>query len=653
LYNNNSSLMKQLNIYSSGLQGTSPPPRVVLQGLSAQGQSRPSQNTPIKGNHALLADLEARRKFPMEESSVSSEDEDDGDSEVESFHVQTMVAKVPVTFNLSKPVVEHKKSSSDSSSHSEDSSVSRPTRPPGYDEAVHRNNLLKAGLSPDSGGEGDVETARQREASLRAKQLYEQSMRQYQESFPLQPTPRSAQRLDSHEEVSSSEETESVTESEEEEPRYNPHKIYEESLKRFQEEQNKHPPLQGTNISLSNSKGGATQRMSLSPGAALTPGSSSLKRSSSDVGNGGHLSRSGSSSSRNSSNDSTPTRRPTQPPPYNDPPPYKSRNTESSPSGAKRHLFPRAGESVVSERPSAQTDSPKTVKSVSPVRDNSAVKSSNDSIAQSIPRQRDSHILVSNRDRKAALDATVRSAQMDYNTQYRANVTNIRACNSQSGSTVSTVSQQPSGSYSSNVFKPRASSVEPQQMSSNPRTSSQGPVSYRNPQMTRSSASSANIAQSQPALPPQTRDRRGSLDASRPAAQQKELPWSVKRLSNIFDTVKVEGRATSPAGALTRPLPAPQSARSTPVHTDSPSSGLHHNDTFRSSSSSNSSSSVVSIGYSGAGRSPLKGYTKFGPQARDSFSSNDSECSCRFSLSCNLDNGEELADPTLTDITYV
>ncbi|XP_052808385.1 uncharacterized protein LOC128237152 isoform X3 [Mya arenaria] len=668
LYNNNKR-MKQLNIYASGLQGTSPPPRVVLQELASQAQvKKPQQNKPLKGNHTLLMESDSKMKYPMEESSVSSEDEDDVNSKVEPIRVPAIRPNVPLKFPTSKPVVEHRKSASDSSSHSthsDEGGVVRPENPPAYYEAVQRNRLLKQGLSPGSGSDTDTETIRQREASLHAKQLYEQSMRQYQEKeeVSLPSSKQFIQKLDSHTEESSPEDTESVSSEEEEEPRYNPHKIYEESLKRFQEEQNKQFPLSVTGTSntilLSKNKGDSPQ--------LLSPHGSSLHRSSSDVGD---VSRSPSANSRTSSNDSTPTRRPSQPPPYNDPPPYRGQHRETSPTGARRHLFPKAGENVYqSEISGTQTASAKTVPDIAIASDADARFTGKAENLHVIQRRKDNSILVSSRSRNTmnsvpqnrgyripTVDHTVKSAQMNYNMQYRSPVTNIRACNSPSNTKQSSVGVSVTRS-STDVFKPRSSSVEPndhQNGPAHPPVSSQGAISYRNPQMNKSST---NVTKSQSSLSLQTgRERRGSLDAAvmRPTAQ-KDLPWSVKRLSNIFDTVKVDTNSTS-SNSSSRPSPSTSSsARSTPVH-NADNLGLSYNDTFRSNASSSSSQSSVNTGYSSASRSPIKGFTKFGPQARDSFSSTDeSECSCRYSLSCRRDNSsvEELTDPSLTDITYV
>lgn len=654
VYNNNSqTAMRQLNIYSAGLQGTSPPPRVVLQGLSSQPQQK-RENTPMKANHALLPQrrrssfdssefIEHKQQYPMEENSISSEDED---SDTEAGFDMTWKFGVPA-----KKVIEHNKSASESSSTSEDTNVHRPENPPAYDEAIHRSNLLKQGLSPDSGSDVDSETLKQREISMRAKMLFEQSQRLYQNQ---RQTDKYEQTLGSHTETVSEEEAESISSSSDEEVEQATNiarKLYEESLKRYQEEQSSRSPLKKSssedrdNISLSVTKGGPQGY-----GSALSP---SVHRSCSDVAElKGHISRSSSGSSRNGSNGSTtPTRRPVQPPPYNNPPPYHSERAESSPRDIKRHLFPRAGENVLKQNTPTNTVANTSVsKSVGALSLNTEVSTS------SVPTRHD-NILISNRNRNplfnshvdgpvrddtlraSSTDYTVQSAQVDLS-QYKSSITNIRSRDSSLDAKLSpgvTKMRQP---MSDNVFRARASSVEPNQpqtQQSEPRTLSQSTV-YRNPNV---SKSTADVAKSQ-----QFTNTRTAV--SRPSGQ-KELPWSVKNLSNIFDTSKngsVSARSSPVVMQSSRPG-AP------PVYTPPPSF-QRSADTIRSSTSSNNSS--ANTGMSGAGRTPAKTYSKFGPQARDSFSStDDSDSSCRYSLNCRRDNSslEELTDVSLTDITYV
>lgn len=655
IYNNNSqTAMKQLNIYSHSLQGTSPPPRLVLQGLSSQTQKR--ENTPVKGNHSILPQqrrnsfdsaefIEHKQKYPMEENSVSSEDEgSETESEPESYSQMKQSLKLNIPSNK---VTEHHKSASESSSVSDDSlTIFRPENPPAYDEAVHRNRLIKQGLSPDSGSDNDAETIRQREASLRAKQLFEQSQRMYHQSQNQQ---KFAQTLGAHKEVVSEEETESITSSSEDEASPQAtmiaRKLYEESLKRYQEEQNSRSPLKKSssedrdNISLSKPKGGQQNYSS-----SLSPHSSNIHRSCSDVGDlKGHLNRSPSGSSRTSSNDSTPTRRPNQPPPYNNPPPYHTDRVESSPSDAKRHLFPRAGENVF------------TAKTVSNTSIGACTQSLNTDMQSCSVSSRKDNILVSNRGRTSAVsqsvempardntllasstDYTVQSAQVDLS-KYKS-AANIRNRDSSLDSKYTANMTQTRQPVSDNVFRNRASSAEPKppQTQLEPRTT-QRPISYRNPNLSQT----AELSKSQPHFT-------NPNSAVSKASGQKELPWSVKHLSNMFDTSK-----NGSVSARSSPVVMQTSPRAPPVYTPPPTF-QRSVDNMRSSTSSNSSMS--SAGRSGAGRTPGKtNYGKFGPQARDSFSSTDeSDCSCRYSLNCRRDNSslEELTDVSLTDITYV
>ncbi|XP_053397024.1 uncharacterized protein LOC123551571 isoform X3 [Mercenaria mercenaria] len=684
VYNNNAQVaMKQLNIYSNGLQGTSPPPRVVLQGLNSQSQTQRRENTPVKGNHGILpqarrnsfdtAQFIEHKKYPMEENSVSSEDQDDSDSECEmTTRVMTMV-NIPMSFNIpQKLLTDNKSSSSDSlsrsSSHSEDLGVHRPENPPDYDEAVQRSNLLKQGLSPE---EYDVETVKQ--ASLKAKQLYEQSMKQYQEQavrYSL-PSQKFEKTLDVHEEQLS-EETGSITDSsEDEQPEYNPRKLYEESLKRYLEEQSSRSPLvkmssADRDISISNNKGGR-----LGVNHLLSPHGSSLHRSSSDIGD---IQR---RSPRIHSRETTPTRRPEQPPPYNNPPPYHSERTESSPSSARRHLFPKAGEPM-NKSPTQKyvNTSPKNVPGISSESSSKVESSKENAQTASVPKRRD-NIPVSNRARTLTTtaqspersstksnnrnsritDYSIHSAQSEIG-RYQSPVTNIRSRDSSANSRSSKSNTPVSNidhSQSNNVFRSRASSLEPKQPQANlahPRTSSQGAISYRNPKISSRETEAAKPRPSSTIEP----SCHTSLDTAvnrHSVAVQKELPWSVKRLSNIFDpTAPDSNNSVTSQSHSSSPVPnlPSKSSRAPPTYTPPPTF-QRYSDNTRSSTSSNSS-----VGSSSRNKPETKSFNKYGPQARDSFSSTDeSDCSCRYSFSCRRDNNslEELTDISFTDITYV
>ncbi|KAL4233770.1 hypothetical protein ACF0H5_008448 [Mactra antiquata] len=659
LYNNNSQqAMKQLNIYSSGLQGTSPPPRVLLQGLNYQSQTPRRENTPVKGNHEILTQRrrnsfdtaqnhERQKKYLMEESSVSSEEEADGsDSDIVETRVMTVI-KLPVSYNIPQQKVLSDRKNSDSSSrssscHSDDNSGSRPENPPTYDEAVQRSRLLKQGLSPEVPSDTEVEKVKQ--ASLKAKQLYEQSMKQYQEQSNRYSLPSQLfeKKLDIHEEHSIEDECESssVT-SEEDTPEYNPRKLYEESLKRYLAEQSGKSPLvkthsgDGKPISISSNKGGNS--------GLSTPSGSKLHRSSSDAQdltpsrNASPANRSSGGSSR----DSTPTKRPDQPPPYNDPPPYRIDRNESSPHSVSRHLFPRAAESN-----STQIFTPKTENCSNVNRTESSTENAQQ---LSVPKRRD-NILVSNKARNVATssgnsvhgsngnisrstDYSVHSAQNEIG-QYRSIA---RGRNSIDSRMVRSSTPNSTKNQSDSVFRPRASSLEPQQPLgnvSNPRTSSQGPVSYRNPDTT-------SVATSQ-----QKTDSPSFTTATKKVIKsaQKDLPWSVKRLSNIFDASKPDVSESPNTSSTSIPH------RNSPVYTP-PTSSQRYNDNLRSSTSSASS-----YGSTRHTRTGAKSFNKFGPQSQDSFSSTDeSDCSCRYSLNCRRDNSslEELTDVSFTDITFV
>ena len=564
IYNNNSQLpLKQLNLYSTALQGTSPPPRVVLQGLGQPVEKR--DNAPVKASYdsAILSQIRRnsletgrrnsldmgdlhKHRYPMEENSVSSEDEQSeeessSEEEVESYRVTSMINMSPFKYSIPQRLLtnERKNHSSESlskqsssseslskasrqsssqeslsrnSTTSEDSCSNQPENPPSYQEALHRKYLIDNGMSLE---DVDQDTDKQREASLKAKQLYEQSMRQYQEQkerYPPLPSQRFEKKLDvvgEHHEVVSSESDVQTSSDDDDINGYekDPKKLYEESLKRYMAEQTRSPlvkTLSTEDSGVSNSKGG----QSLKKNVLHVPG---VHRSHSDVGDINKRLRSPlrdqssptiTNSSHSSSRDSTPTRRPEHPPPYDSPPPYRHDHRKPSPVNAERHYFPKADKSfyqsdahtrdtatqlsqtgaskkiLVSPRAGAQTFSNQENS-----RTGTAAVRTSENITNSAQTsgsfKRDSNI-----------DNTVHSAQVDIS-NYKSparnvrarDVTNIRSKeavvlvrsrNSSQDSVLRQQSRKPNnmdntdsktsaqkGTVSTSVFRPRASSLEP------------------------------------------------------------------------------------------------------------------------------------------------------------------------------------------------
>ena len=786
IYNNNSQLaLKQLNLYSTGLQGTSPPPRVVLQGLGQPAEKR--DNAPVKASYdsAILSqvhrnsietgrrnsldmgDLSVHR-YPMEENSVSSEDEQsesDSEEEIETYRVTTMLNMTPFKYSIPQRLISterqskspesltkfsKKSSSSESlskasrqsssqeslsrnSTTSEDSVSNRPENPPSYQEALHRKYLLDNGMSLE---DADLDTDKQREASLKAKQLYEQSVRQFQEQkerYPPLPSQQFEKKLDvvgEHQETTTDSDVQSSSDDDDGIVREkDPKKLYEESLKRYMAEQTRSPLVKTMSTEdrdLSNSKGGQNLKKNL-----LSV--SGVHRSYSDVGDVNKRLRSPlrdqssptiTNSSHSSSRDSTPTRRPDHPPPYDSPPPYRHDHRKTSPVNPDRHYFPKADKSfyqsdahvkdVSTQLSQTGHGSPKKL-SVSP--HGGAQTSSNQESSRTGrtgSSKTSEHVTNTaqasgSTKRDSNIDNTVHSAQIDiskYKSPVRTvrarDVTNIRSkegvvlVRSRNSSHDSMLRQQSrkqtdvdnhsnhnktsseKTNLSSSVFRPRASSLEPNQSQGAPanqsrtvqpaRPSSQGPGSVSrsaiNPQSSQCSKTNSEF-------------RRSSLDAvvnrtanmatsGKPAAG-KELPWSVKNIRTMFDKNKQLSSSDTESGSST-PLSVTQSCDSTPstsprpsippVYTPPPPFERHSNISRSSTSSNNSTSSNSNRTVQKSLPSSRNTYTgRYGPQARgDSFSSSDSsDCSCRYSLKCQRADSslEELDNLSFTDITFV
>ena len=503
IYNNNSQLaLKQLNRYSTGLQGTSPPPRVVLQNLSQSTEKRDS--TPVKASYdsAILSqvhrngidmgrrasldmgDLRTHR-YPMEENSISSEDDEqsetsDSEEEIESYRVTEFINMGPFKYSIPQKLLpnERKSNSSESlskiskksssseslskasrqsssqeslsrhSTTSEESVSNRPENPPSYQEALHRKYLLENNMPLE---DGDEDTIRQQQASQRAKQLYEQSMKQYQEQkeryLPL-PSQQFEQKLDvvgeRHENMSESDSQNSSDDDNDIEwAEKNPRRLYEESLKRYMAEQTRSPLVKTSSDDgdISNSKGGQI-------GQKKPLHVSSLHRSHSDVGDMNKRLRSplrdqGSptitNSSKSSSRESTPTRRPENPPPYDSPPPYRHDHHKSSPANADRHYFPKAEKLFYQSPASSKQTSTQVSQTGQRVSDKLSVTSrigAQTRTSQGVshrgrPGSRDESITKTAQNsgqlqRDSNIDNTVRSAQVDIS-KYKSPIRNIRA----------------------------------------------------------------------------------------------------------------------------------------------------------------------------------------------------------------------------------
>ena len=667
IYNNNTQMaQKQLNIYSSGLQGTSPPPRVVLQGLS-QAQTQKRDNGPVKGNHEIMNHMtkgsadpgESRKPYLMQESSVSSEEDlggADSEPEMHMYRVTTIV-NIPLDVKVSKQIPNESSNllsssdslSSKSLSSDELSTPSRPNNPPCYEEALQRNYLLKSGLSPDM-AEEDPETLRQRQASLRAKQLYEQSMKQYNDRDVYRlPSQRFEKLLtvvgEKGEKNFIEEDSSDISSSDDESVENNPRKLYEESLQKYMAEQTRDQPV--SSLAKSSSVDDNFSISTNKENRQVSRVSSGLHRSQSDVGDQPDPRTPVKVVTGHEGVKSTPTKRPNQPPPYNEPPPYR---TDTSPVDKDRHQFAKASGYLgqnkatmnksdnVSGTVSPSLRSPVNVNTLS--RKNILVSNRSNIVNNQVPQ-------TNMQEKQRQIDYSVQSGHSKVNIS--SSVERNRYLESQRNSQKATVSE-----LSHDVFKNPTSSFDKREQIDkmlSPKVSSHGPISSRNPH-TNDLAKSENVQR------PGQSERRNSLDAavSRRSMgnMSKDLPWSVKNLSTIFDKNKVNIVQSSQSPRSTPPLALSTSVRTggPPPYTPPPPFQRQAN-TSRSSTSSNSS-----VGSTGnLHHSQNKKLHKHGPQARDSFSStDDSECSCQYSLSCpskDSSSMEEMDNISCTDITYV
>ncbi|CAG2253706.1 unnamed protein product [Mytilus edulis] len=204
--------------------GTSPPPGVVLK-LHQKQQKR--DNTPMRASHDSAIISQVRRNST--DSSGS-----DQKREHEFHHSELNIGK------LSTPPYPLVKSDSDSDiNRTLSNSPNRPDRPPSYDEACQRTFMLKHGIPLEI---SEQDSQKQKEASLLAKQLYEESLRKYMEEHLNSPSVQNIDRKEisrKEEVIIEQEEGESdSSEGKEEETtltKKDPKKIWEESMKAYEQ----------------------------------------------------------------------------------------------------------------------------------------------------------------------------------------------------------------------------------------------------------------------------------------------------------------------------------------------------------------------------------------------------------------------------------
>ncbi|XP_033741354.1 rho GTPase-activating protein 20-like isoform X1 [Pecten maximus] len=219
--------LKQMSRYSTGL-GTSPPPRVVLQSMR-QGQGQ--KNTPVRASYDSAIVSQVRK------SSLDSESRRDVDH-ISEFPAMKQPPSSPNTLRRSESDSEINRTLTNSPDKI------RPDHPPSYDMALQRNFMLSQGI-PIEITESDEK--KQKEASAKAKSLYEDSLRKYMEEhlnspstqrfLPQTPPTRKVEVKNTVKEDSDEEHKETTEEDiyvELKKPEKDPKKLYEESRKAYE-----------------------------------------------------------------------------------------------------------------------------------------------------------------------------------------------------------------------------------------------------------------------------------------------------------------------------------------------------------------------------------------------------------------------------------
>ncbi|KAJ8314534.1 hypothetical protein KUTeg_006684 [Tegillarca granosa] len=631
--------LKQITKYSTGL-GTSPPPKVVLHHMQQKSTPR-RENTPMRASHDSAIVSQVRR---------SSFDCVEGDLWRRNSTDQSRSDYSYSRMSYHSPTISRSESDPDlnrSSSGSPDSK-NRPDKPPSYDEALQRNFMMKHGI-PLEISEQDSE--KQKEVSAKARQLYEQSLRQYMQEHLGSPsqtkTMESFRRTPQKKEVIVEKEEEKEDEDEGSSDGEemvisvkDPKKIYEESLKRFNEGgENTNKNLSKHNNSVQTKYGQSPSHRRLDTNHLSVP-VCNLQRSYSDSADHADkldrwrrrsprehsplaqeqptLQRGGSvetdpyihRSSPNSHREKSPNRSSLSHSSSSvsnsssdtvientNNPPYRRERTDSSPS-LGRHYFRKADSAFMQQYNQKNN--------LIHQDDSSSVKSRDLSLLSNYSyRGRDSNQISVKRDRT--------SVKQNRKEEYRDNVKSVPShSDSQQISSSSSVHRN-EPSYRRQLT-PHRENVVSRNVTENPKLTSVSQVQKPQNQQQKSQEKSGG-----------------------------ELPWSVKQLRSKFqDTSCKQSDNSRTSSPVSRPPPPPYQP---------PPPFRRSSDTSRASISSNSSS--------GTDRSckHFSAHKYGGPQARDSFSSSDdSDVSSRCSGHHRRDSSNSSDDLTkwrFTDVSYV
>ena len=550
--------LKAINKY--GL-GTSPPPGVILK-LHQKQQKR--EIAPMRASHDSAILSQVRRNST--DSSGSDHRRD-----TEYHHSELNVGKLSTNPH---PLM---KSDSDGDiNRTLSNSPNRPDRPPSYDEACQRTFMIKHGI-PLEISEQDSE--KQKEASLRAKQLYEESLRKYMEEHLNSPSVQSVDRREvtrKEEVIMEQEEGDSDTTGSSEEEimlkKSDPKKIYEDSMKAYEQMKSNNGPSEKSSgnksaldsshlsVNLHRSFSDSSDHMNKaaiwsrrSPNREKSPLTD--ERRSNEVSRNSSPSTQLNYSSSSVSNSSSDTVTENQ-----QIPPYRHDRSESSPV-ASRHYFPKASDNFA-QNFSAQSQQ----------------RSSNEQYYQSRDSSVESKYSVKSRD--------------------------------------SSLSRDRGNSYSRD-FEQRETTVIVD--SSKPRffTASSRTSSLDSEERTPNRNTSANVA-------PNKFESKNSIVWKSKANRDSALTWSVKNLRSVYDQSNNSGGSSPTSSQTNESRPPPPPYQPPPPFC---------RDTARMSSSSNSSCSSSNTDNSAnipQTKTSLSHRRLGGPQARDSFS-DDSDTSSRSS----------------------
>lgn len=560
--------------------GTSPPPGVILRNHQKQHKR---EIAPMRASHDSAILSQVRRNSTDSGSSGSEQRNQD-------YHHSEL--HVPKLTTHPFPLV---KSDSDGDiNRTLSSSPSRPEKPPSYDEACQRTFMIKHGIPLEI---SEQDSQKQKEASLLAKQLYEESLRKYMEEHLNSPSVQNMERKDvprKEEVIDEKEESEGETSDSSEEElivcKKDPKKIYEESMKAYEQKSTNNVPdsksskdshlLSPSSLhrSYSDSSDKAGMWAHRSPTREKSPLANDRLSTGANRNTAPNKQLNYSSSSVSNSSSDTVTEN-------QQIPPYRRDRSDSSPVTG-RHFFPKTS----------------------------------DSIAQSYSAQ--SRRSSNEQSRDASVESRYSIKSRD-----------------------SSLSQDRSNSYSRD-FERRDITPKPRYLGGARGSSAQQSNSATNKFESKNTIVWKSKRDS---VPSASRDVTNSQNLSRDNTPKRdtELPWSVKNLRSVYDRSGQMSPSNSQA-TESRPPPPPYQPPP-PFRRDNARMSSSSNSSCSSSNTENSANIPLTT-------SSVSHRRLGGPQARDSFS-DDSDASSRSSgnvqISPNHSSDHESWTYVDTEVTFV